>query len=87
MGQHLRRHGSLWILDQERIENTTQTWRQGGKSSAKTATEELHLAEIKPAEYKPINIEDIVRSQTHLTTTEQDQLQTMLLDSQDLFKG
>jgi len=71
----------------KKIESTAQIWRQNGKSSAKAKTKELHLAEIKPAEYKPINIEDIMQSQAPLTPTEQDQLQQMLLDFQDLFKG
>jgi hypothetical protein len=71
----------------KKIESTAQIWRQNMKSSTKAKTEELHLAKIKPAENKPINIEDIVRSQTHLTPTKPDWLQTMLLDFRDFFKG
>jgi len=71
----------------KKIKSTAQTWRQNGKSSAKAKTKELQLVEIKPADYKPINIEDIMQNQTHLTTAKKDQLQAMLLDFQDLFKG
>jgi hypothetical protein len=51
------------------------------------ATNELQVAEIKPAEYKPVNIDDVVEKQTHLTPTKRTQLRTMLVEFQDLFQG
>jgi hypothetical protein len=48
---------------------------------------ELRVTEIKPAEYKLVNIKEAIEKQTHLTPAERNQLRTMLVDFQDLFKG
>ena len=47
----------------------------------------MHLTKILPAEYKPVNIVEVVEKQTHLSAAEQEQLKNVLLDFQDLFKG
>jgi hypothetical protein len=72
---------------QQKIDSTTKAWHQLGKANAAKATEELQLAEIKPAEYKAVSIDDIVQKQTHLNPTKCSQLQEMLSDFQDLFQG
>jgi hypothetical protein len=74
----------------KKIENTAKTWnvkRLESQTMHATAANELRVTEIKPTEYKPINIKEIVQKQTHLAPAECNQLQTMLLDFQDLFKG
>jgi hypothetical protein len=85
LGQHHHQHGSLSILDQEKDQKHSTD--MAPKREIQRQTKELQLVEIKPADYKPINIEDIMQNQTHLTTAKKDQLQAMLLDFQDLFKG
>jgi hypothetical protein len=64
------------------------------KSVAKTcnkpieeADNEMLLTEILPAECKPVNIEDVIKQQTHLSVEEQEQLQIVLFEYRDLFKG
>jgi hypothetical protein len=72
----------------QKIKNVATTWRNQNSKTAETKiNEELHLAEIKPADYKPTNIEEVIQQQTHLTSEERDQLHSVLLDFQDLFKG
>jgi hypothetical protein len=74
----------------KKIENTAKTWnvkRLESQTMHATAANKLRVTEIKPTEYKPINIKEIVQKQTHLAPAKCNQLQTMLLDFQDLFKG
>jgi len=73
---------------QKKIETTTKMWRKRSETeTAQIAIHELQVTEIKPAEYKPVEIKEVVEKQTHLTPFERIQLQTMLIDFQDLFKG
>jgi hypothetical protein len=46
---------------------------------------ELHLTQILPAEYQPLNIIEGAQKQTHLTLVERTQLQNVLLAFQQLF--
>jgi hypothetical protein len=65
-------------------------WTKGKISaSAKTWNEckDMHLTEILPAEYKPADVLEIAKKQTHLTSEEQDKLHNILLNFQDLFLG
>jgi hypothetical protein len=74
----------------QKIENAVKTWNtkhHESKNSKTKTKEELQLVEIKPAEYRPTNIEEVVQQQTHLTPNECNQLHSVLLDFQDLFKG
>jgi hypothetical protein len=73
----------------KKIETTAKTWnaKHLETGTVQKATNELQVAEIKPAEYKPVNIDEVVEKQTHLTPTERTQLRTMLVEFQDLFQG
>jgi hypothetical protein len=73
----------------QKIKNVATAWRNQNSKTAETKIdEELHLAEIKPADYKPTNIEEVVQQQTHhLTSEECNKLHSVLLHFQDLFKG
>ncbi len=73
----------------KKIENTAKAWNAKWSESqdVQTAMNELRVTEIKPAEYKSVNIKEAIEKQTHLTPTERNQLRTMLVDFQDLFKG
>jgi hypothetical protein len=72
----------------QKIENAATTWRKRESKNSKTKTkEEIPLVKIKPAEYRPTNIVEVVQQQTHLTSDECNQLHSVLLDFQDLFKG
>jgi hypothetical protein len=51
------------------------------------ANEELQLAQILPADYKPADLPAVVQQQTHLTAEEREQLLTTLFDFQELFQG
>jgi hypothetical protein len=73
---------------QKKIETTSKMWRKRSETETmQIAIHELQVTEIKPAEYKPVDIKEVVEKQTHLTPFERIQLQTMLIDFQDLFKG
>jgi hypothetical protein len=73
---------------QKKIETMTKMWRKRSETeTAQIVIHELQVTEIKPAEYKPVEIKEVVEKQTHLTPFERIQLQTMLIDFQDLFKG
>ncbi len=67
----------------EKITSVAITWNK----PIEEANNEMPLTEILPAEYKPVNIEDVVKQQTHLSVEEQEQLQIVLFEYQDLFKG
>jgi hypothetical protein len=69
-----------------KISTVAKTWNSN-KSTQKQVEEELRLAKILPAEYKPKDITDIMQQQTHLTARERKQLLTVLFDLQDLFQG
>jgi hypothetical protein len=69
-----------------KISTVAKTWNSKTAAPAKQTEEELRLAKILPAKYKPINITDIVEQQTHLTADKRKKLLTALLDFQDLFQ-
>jgi hypothetical protein len=49
--------------------------------------EQTRITEILPANYQPADVIDVVKQQTHLTSTEQDKLRNVLLDFTELFQG
>jgi hypothetical protein len=49
--------------------------------------EELQLAEILPANYKPFDINEVVQNQMHLSSDERKHLLQALKDFQELFQG
>jgi hypothetical protein len=49
--------------------------------------EEIQLTEILSAAYQPADVFKNAKQQTHLTSEEQSQLHTILLDFQDLYLG
>jgi hypothetical protein len=65
-----------WTKD--KISSVAKTWNEH---------KEIQLTEILPAVYQPAHVSDIAKQQTHLTSEEQSQLHTVLLDFQDLFLG
>jgi hypothetical protein len=67
----------------EKIKSIANTWNK----PIEATVNEMHLTEILPAEYKPVNIEDVIKEQTHLSVEEKEQLQNVLFEFQDLFKG
>jgi hypothetical protein len=67
----------------EKVKCVAKTWNK----STDEAVDEIYLTEILPAEYKPVNIEDVIREQIHLSVEEQRQLQNVLFEFQGLFKG
>jgi hypothetical protein len=64
-----------------KITNVAKMWNPNRKQ------EELQLAKILPAEYKPVNILDVVQKQTHLLPEEQEESKTALFNFQSLFQG
>jgi len=68
----------FWM--QDKINTSTKTWNT-------VITDEMHLTEILPANYKPTDVQNIADNQTHLTTEECEKLKNVLLDFQDLFQG
>jgi hypothetical protein len=74
----------------KKIENTAKAWNAKWlveSQNMHATANELMVTEIKPLEYKQINMEEIVQKQTHLTPAKRNKLQNMLLGFQDLFKG
>jgi hypothetical protein len=69
--------------------NTKRVLNREGKSDETNdeSNEELCLATILPANYKPVDIASVVEKQTHLTVEEREKLHTMLLDFQTPFQG
>ncbi len=67
----------------EKITSVAKTWNK----PIEEENNEMLLTEILPADCKPVNIEDVVKQQTHLSVEEQEQLQIVLFEYQDLFKG
>jgi len=65
-----------WTKD--KISSVAKTWNE---------RKEIHLTKILPAEYKPSDVLEITKKQTHLTSEEQDKLHNVLLDFKDLFLG
>jgi hypothetical protein len=69
------------------ISKTAETWNAPQNQYEKNWTKnELHLAKILPADYKPVDISDVINKQTHLTSKEQDLLKNILFEFQDLFQ-
>jgi hypothetical protein len=64
---------------QEKISAIAKSW-SGPK-------QEINVTEILPANYKPIDINQVTDRQTHLSPDECKQLQQVLLDFSDLFRG
>jgi hypothetical protein len=55
-----------------KIATTAKTWNAPHKSKSieeEGKSEELRSTEILPADYKPVEIMDVVNKQTHLTPT------------------
>jgi hypothetical protein len=79
----------------ERIKSIATMWNtkrvlKREENSSETddeSNEELCLATILPADYKPVDIASVVDKHTHLTAEEQEKLHNMLLDFQTLFQG
>jgi hypothetical protein len=79
----------------EKIKSIAKTWntkrvlkcKENSDESDDESNEELCLATILPAHYKPVDIASIVEKQTHLTAEEQEKLHNMLSDCQTLFQG
>jgi len=75
----------------ERITSVAASWNTKkvirAKSKEINEEEKLYITEIKPAEYKPVNIVEVVSNQTHLTVDEQQKLSNLLFEFQDLFQG
>jgi asparagine synthetase A len=69
---------------QKKISAVAKTWTQRKQPKVE---EELHLTQILPADYKSVNIAEIVKKQTHLDSDERNKLQTVQHDFQDLFAG
>jgi hypothetical protein len=67
----------------EKIKSVAKTWNK----PIKEAVNKMHLTEILPAEYKPVNIVEVVEKQTQLSAAKQEQLKHVLINLQDLFKG
>jgi len=66
----------------QKISSVAKTW-----NANKPANEELHLAQILPANYKPVDIAEVVQKQTHLNVEERKELLRTLIDFQNLFQG
>ncbi len=66
-----------------------KTWNVNNRSIQNAAHEndESHLAQILPAEYKPMDITELIQKQSHLTPDEHEQLQNALFSFQPLFQG
>jgi hypothetical protein len=79
----------------EKIKSVAKTWNtkrvlnreENSNETGDESNEELCLATILPADYKPVEIASVVEKQTHLTAEEREKLHTMLLDFQTLFQG
>jgi len=69
---------------EQKIRNIAKTWNVNKREHN---VEELHLAEILPADYKPLDINEVVQKQTHLCSDERDELLQALKDFQELFQG
>jgi hypothetical protein len=69
---------------EQKIRNIAKTWNVNKREHD---VEELNLAEILPANYKPFNINKVVQKQKHLCLDERDQLLQALKDFQELFQG
>jgi hypothetical protein len=69
---------------EQKIRNIAKTWNVNKREHN---VEELHLAEILPADYKPFNINEVVQKQTHLSSDERKQLLQALKDFQEFFQG
>jgi hypothetical protein len=69
-------------LAKGKITSLAKTWNVPHREMQKKALvkEELYLAKILPAEYKSVDIIEVVQKQTHLTVGEWEQLQNNLLD-------
>jgi hypothetical protein len=73
-----------------KIASITKSWNTNQKSASSDndkAAEEVRITQILPADYKPMDIIDVIEKQTHLTPTEREKLQKVLFDFRDLFKG
>jgi hypothetical protein len=68
---------------QDKITKVAKSW---SKQESELANE-VQLTEILPAEYKPIDINNVADQQTHLSPEECEQLRNVLLDFNELFQG
>jgi hypothetical protein len=71
----------------EEISSVSKTWNTNIQKQQPKIEEELHLSQIIPANYKPVDITEVIQKQTHLTSDEHEKLQAVLFDFQELFKG
>jgi hypothetical protein len=85
LGMHLAK----WNWTKKTISNVAKTWYAPRKveQKGKLEKEKLHLTEILPTIYKPVDIVKVVQKQTHFLPREQEPLHNVLMRFQSLFQG